>query len=78
MGWGVSGFNCWRVRGPAFVLFLFYVNVTGMSPRSRLSSQPLTIPDPWELHVKWCIPLVKWFYPRWLPLVSFRGIGRLI
>ena len=49
MGWGESGFNCWGVKGPALVLFLFYVNVSGMRPRSRLSSQPLTIPAPWVL-----------------------------
>ena len=49
-GW--FGFNYWRVWGPALVLFLFYMNVSGMSPRSRLSSQPLTIPASWViLHV---------------------------
>ena len=37
--WGTGG-----VKGPALVLFLFYVNVSGMRPRSRLSSQPLTTP----------------------------------
>ena len=64
MGWGRSGFNCWGVRGPALVLFLFYVNVSEMRPRSLLSSQPLTIPVPWVLlRVKWSIPLVKWLHP---------------
>ena len=28
---GESGFNCWGVRGPPFVLFLFYVNVPVVS-----------------------------------------------
>ena len=59
MGRGESGFDCWGVRGPAFVLFLFYVNLSGMRPRSRLSSQPLTIPAPWVLiRVGWSILLV--------------------
>ena len=35
-GVGVSGLNCWGIRGPAFVLLLFYVNVSGMRPRFRL------------------------------------------
>ena len=57
MEWGESGFNCWRVREPALVSFLFYVNVSGMRPRSRISSQLLTIPAPWFLlHVRWSIP----------------------
>ena len=30
MGVGESGFSCWGVRGPALVLFLFYVNISGM------------------------------------------------
>ena len=30
--WGESGFNCWEVRVPALVLFLFYVNISGMRP----------------------------------------------
>ena len=34
------------VRGSAFVLFSFYVIISGMRPRSRLSSQLLTIPVP--------------------------------
>ena len=38
IGVGKAGFNCWGVRGTAFVLFLFYVNVSGMRPRSPLSS----------------------------------------
>ena len=56
MGWGESGFNCWGVNGPALVLFLFYVNVSGMRAPSRLSSRPLTIPAPWVLlRVRWSI-----------------------
>ena len=43
---GEFGFNCWEVMGPALVLFLFYVNVSGMRQQSRLSSQPLTILAP--------------------------------
>ena len=58
-GWWESGFKCWEVRGPALVLFLFYVNVSRMHPRSSLSSQPLTIPAPWALlRVRRSIPLV--------------------
>ena len=57
-----SGFNCWRVRWPALASFLFYVNVSGMHPRSRLSFKPLMIPAPWVLlRVRWSIPLVLWF-----------------
>ena len=37
MGWGESGFNYWGVKGPALVLFLCYVNVSGMCLQSRLS-----------------------------------------
>ena len=51
-------FNCWEVRGPIFMLFLFYVNVSGMCPQFCLSSQPLTIPVPWVLfHIRWFITL---------------------
>ena len=35
------------VRDPARVLFFFLRNISGMRPRSHLSSQPLTIPAPW-------------------------------
>ena len=45
MGWG-SGFNCWAVNGPTVVLFLFYLNKSGIHERFRFSSQPLTIPTP--------------------------------
>ena len=38
-GWGESGSNCWRIKGPALV-FLFYVNVSGMRQRSRLTFPP--------------------------------------
>ena len=52
------------VRGHALVLFLLYVNVSGMRTRSRLSSQPFTIAAPWVLlQVRWLIPLVPWFHP---------------
>ena len=37
------------VRGPTLVLFLFYVNVSGMQPQSLLSSQPLLKPAIWVL-----------------------------
>ena len=43
MEWGESGLNCWGIRGPALVLFLIYVNVSGMHPRSCLSSHLLPI-----------------------------------
>ena len=58
-GWGESRFNCWGVRELALVLFLFYVNVFGMCPLSLLSSQALTIPASWVLHVGWSIPVVS-------------------
>ena len=32
-GRGEYGFNCWKVRVPAFVFFL-YMNVSGMRPKS--------------------------------------------
>ena len=68
MGWGKSGFNCWEFRGPALVLFLFYMNVSGMRPRPRLSSQPLTIPAPlFLLRVRWSIFLV----PPWVTASCF-------
>ena len=58
MGWGKYGFNCWGVRSFVLVLFLFYVDVSGMRPLSVLSSKPLTIPTPWVLlHIRWSIPL---------------------
>ena len=57
----VGGGGWFRVT--ALVLFLFYVYVSGMRPRSRLSFQALTIPAPWVLlRVKWSIPLIKWFH----------------
>ena len=71
MGLGDSGFNCWRgqgVKGSALVLFLFYVNVSGLRPRSRLSSQPLTILAPWVLlRVGRSIPLI----PLWVSASHF-------
>ena len=78
MEWGESGFNRWGVRGTALMLFFFYVNVSGMQPRSCLSSQPLTVLAPWVfLRVRRSMPLVPWFHPGRLPPVSLRGIGRL-
>ena len=60
MGWGESGFTCCGVKGPTLVLFLFYVNVSGMKTRSPLSSHPMTIPIPWvTLRVRWTIPMVS-------------------
>ena len=38
MGWG-SLVQFWGDQGPTLVLFLFYANVSGMRPRSRLFSQ---------------------------------------
>ena len=65
-------------RGLHSCFFLFYVNVSGIRPQSRLSSQPLTIPAPWVLlRVRWSIPLFKWFHPGRLPPVSLRGIQKL-
>ena len=49
---------------PALMLFLFYMNVSAIHLQFRLSSQPLTLPAPWVLlHVRWSIPLLKWFHP---------------
>ena len=60
MGWEESGFSFW---GLELVLFLFYVNVSGMLLQSHLSSQPLTIPAPWVfLYIGSSIPLV----PPWV------------
>ena len=78
MGCEESEFNCSGVRVPALVLFLFYMNVSGMRPQSRLSSWSLTIPAPWVLfHVRWSFPLAKWFHHERLPPISLWGIGRL-
>ena len=63
MGWGVSRFNCWEIRGTTLVLFLFYVNVSRMRPRPRLPFQSLTILAPWVfLRNGWSISLV----PPWV------------
>ena len=61
---GKSGFNYLGVREPALVLLLFNVNVSGMRPRSLLSSQPWKIPAPCViLQVRVPTPLVLWFPP---------------
>ena len=61
---GESAFNCWGFRGQALVLFLFYMNISGMLPRFPLS-QPLTILAPWVfLRVRWSLPLIEWFHPE--------------
>ena len=50
------------------MLFLLYVNVSGMLPWSHLSSQPLTIPAPWIfLRIGWSITLV----PPWVTTFRF-------
>ena len=49
MGWEESGFNFCGVMGPAHVLLLFYMNVSGMCPQSHLFYKPLMIPAPWVL-----------------------------
>ena len=73
MGWGSLGSIVGGARGPAIVLFLFYKNVSGIRPWSRLSSQPLTIPAPWViLHVGWTIPLV----PPWVTASRFLAGNR--
>ena len=59
MGWGESGFTC-GVKVPALVLFLSYINVSGMHQQSRLSFQPMRILAPWILlDIRWSIPLFK-------------------
>ena len=66
---GSLGSIVWGVREPALVLFLFYVNVSGM----RLSYQPLKIPAPWVfLQVGWSIPLV----PSWVTASYFLAGNR--
>ena len=56
---GVVRVQLLGTRRPALVLFLFYVNVSGMRLWSRFSSQPLRIQGPWFLlHVGWSIPLI--------------------
>ena len=61
-------FNCWEVRGPALVLFLFYVTLSRMLLWSHLSSRPLTIPAPWVLlRIGWSILLV----PPWVTAFRF-------
>ena len=56
------------VREYAFVLLFFYVNVSGIRPWSRWSSQPLMIPTLWVLlHVGWSIPSV----PPWVTASRF-------
>ena len=73
MGWGVSGFTCWGIWGPTLLLFLFYVNVSGMRPRFRLPFQPLTIPAPWIfLLLGWSIILV----PFWIIASRFLAGNR--
>ena len=65
--WVYSGLNFWGVRGSTLVLFLFYMNVSGMYlwryrlPGFSSSSSCLS-------------PL---FHHGWLPPISLRGIGRL-
>ena len=45
-------------KGPVLVLFLIYMNVSGMHPRFCLSSQSLTMPAPWVLlRIRWSITL---------------------
>ena len=57
---GVYEFNCWGVKWSALVLFLFYVNLSGMSlvlpafdDTGSLDSPPRQV----------IYPLVKWFHP---------------
>ena len=48
------------VKGPVLMIFMFYVNVSGIQPQSCLFSQTLMIPAPWVLfHIKWSIDLFK-------------------
>ena len=64
MEWGESGFKCCGSGDPrSCYLFLLYVNVSGMHPWTRFSSQPLMILAPWVfLRIWWSIPLV----PLWV------------
>ena len=73
MGWGESRFNCWGIRGTKLMLFLLYVNVSGMCPQSRLSSQSLKNRLPgFLLRVGWSIPAV----PLWMTVSCFLAGNR--
>ena len=59
------------VAGGPRLLFLFYVNVSGMRPWSRLPSHPLTIPAPWVLlRVRGSVPLDS-MVPPWVTTSCF-------
>ena len=61
------------VKGYALLLFLFYVNVSRMHPRSRLSSQTLTVQAPWvHLRVGWLISV----FPPWVIASRFLAGNR--
>ena len=57
---GYFGLICWMAMSTEIASLLFYVNVSGMRPWSRRSSQPLMIPVPWViLRVGGSIPVVS-------------------
>ena len=75
MVWGGGlGSLVGEVKGPALV-FLNNVNISGMRPWSRLSSQPLTIPAPWVLRVRWSIILVPGTLGDCLPFPCGEKVG---
>ena len=53
MGWGSLDSIVGGVRGFRLMLFLFYINISGMCPQSCLSSQLLTILAPWVILCDW-------------------------
>ena len=61
-------FSYWGIRRSILMLFLFYMNVSGMRLWSCLSSQPLMILAPWVLlYIWWSFPLV----PPWVTASHF-------
>ena len=73
--WLAGGFwvQLFGGRGPALLSFLFYVNVSGMRPQSRLSSQPLTIPAPWVILY---VGLSIFVVPPWVTASRFLAENR--
>ena len=61
---GESGFNCWGVRRPELVLFLFYVNVSGMHPFVLPAYEDSSSLG---FHPHWLVYLPRSTLDDWLP-----------
>ena len=73
MGWGSLGSITSWVKGLTLVLFLFYMNISRLRPRSCLSFHRSTIPTPLvPFRVGWSIPLV----PPWVTASRFLAGNR--